>query len=493
MTENDPSRGENTSPKNDVPPHGGASNAASSTMGASNPAQNAAPFSGGLPRRGGGDQKAGRTEPTFSGPRVTSGPMAGPPRGETPRAGSLYGAAPADARRPLEPGPAPGPARVEAPAPGERDRLASGLYADGPARLSGATPRGPNARGANASSPNERRQNGRNQPGENRPLGSARKAGEASAKQGGWLSAVLGHDPATRKLVGGAAAIVVVLLGTVGVWSLLGTHHEGIPVIGAPAVPLKDRPSDPGGMQIMSDDTGASDVSGKGQVHLAPPPEQPDAQALAREAADAQETKKPVPPAPEAVSPAQETPGATPDATSPAAPSETLPALSSTSSADASSADAQPESPAPRKTKAPEPVRSEPVRPEPRAPESRKPEAHRKAAAEAPVEAHRSEPAHEKPHEKPLPAPVAAPASGGHYAVQLAALDSEAQAKKAWATYQRKSPQLLGGRTPVYSQVTRGGRSFTRLRVGGFPDMKAARLFCARLHADSVGCAPASF
>lgn len=98
-----------------------------------------------------------------------------------------------------------------------------------------------------------------------------------------------------------------------------------------------------------------------------------------------------------------------------------------------------------------------------------------------------------------LPAPAAEPSApaattaSGHFAVQLGALDSPALAHKAWETSKRKAPDLLGGHTPVYSQVTRDGHTYTRLRVSGFEDMKAARAFCAKLHAQSVNCAPAAF
>ncbi|WP_051528438.1 hypothetical protein [Asaia astilbis] len=91
---------------------------------------------------------------------------------------------------------------------------------------------------------------------------------------GGGLSAVLGSDVMTRRLVYGAAGLGALLVVGVGGWSLLGGHSGGIPVIGPPPGPVRDRPADPGGMQIMSG--GADlDVTGKGEAHLAPEPEQP--------------------------------------------------------------------------------------------------------------------------------------------------------------------------------------------------------------------------
>ncbi|MXV44040.1 SPOR domain-containing protein [Saccharibacter sp. 17.LH.SD] len=302
---------------------------------------------------------------------------------------------------------------------------------------------------------------------------------------GGFLSSLLGHDPVTRKLMSVALAIVVVLLSVLGGWFLLGHKNQDIAVIGPPEFPVKERPADPGGMQIMSDDTANSDVTGKGTVHLAPPPEQPDARVIARrEEEDAKAAKA----ASASASAAQATshvnnkvsvPQSDVKSTSPAvtsAPStppvkqesQSSPGKLNHAEDDASDTDEEP---------------------------SKKPAKH--VVSERPL-ALKKDGAMASPHHDVLPPPVAQAASEddsskeihGSYQVQLAALDSEAQAAHAWKTFSAKAPDVLTGHQPHYQKIVRNGRMFVRLRVGGFHDLKAARLFCARLHAQSMACSP---
>lgn len=116
-----------------------------------------------------------------------------------------------------------------------------------------------------------------------RPLGRmAEREGDRYGGRANFLSSFMGSQSGTRGLMflGVAGAALLLVVG--GVWSWMVTHHpSGIPVIGPPPYPVKDRPADPGGMMIMSDDTTKSDVTGRGTVHLAPPPEQPDVSLLA--------------------------------------------------------------------------------------------------------------------------------------------------------------------------------------------------------------------
>ncbi|MFT9220286.1 SPOR domain-containing protein [Gluconobacter oxydans] len=319
-----------------------------------------------------------------------------------------------------------------------------------------------------------------------------RPAAAGSASGAGRLTSVLGNDPATRKLVGGAVGIGVVLLLAVGGWSLMGSHHGGIPIIGPPPGPVKDRPADPGGMQIMGGDDGDTDMTGNGEAHLAPGPEQPDTKALARQYG--------VPPGtPAAEAPKTDAPkaeGAAPD-NAPAAQTPAIP----------------PEAAAPADTGQMSPGTALPAT----VPE--KPQDQAAAPAEAPKAAPPKEapkkeeaPVHHaaRPVEKPLPAPVpdpenvgppkaAAPAaekaetSGGTHEVQLGALDSEAAARKEWDSLRHQAPALFAGHTPLFEKTTRGDHTFVRLRIGGFADLKSARAYCVKLHAQSVACTPAQF
>ncbi|GBQ06932.1 SPOR domain-containing protein [Saccharibacter floricola] len=318
-------------------------------------------------------------------------------------------------------------------APRQDERLNNSPYADGPRARLGSAPEGEGA---------------------GPPLGPSR---------GGAFSAILGHDPATRKLMGFALALVAVLLLIAGIWSLIGNRHQGIPVIGPPAFAVKDRPTDPGGMQIMSDDTAHSDVTGTGAVHLAPPPEQPDARLLAhREETGAQ---------PAAARPAGEAVN-TPSSSQPQPQTQQQTAAPSQ----------QPSAPA----EAPSSHVASPVPPH---------DAHKDVEKAAPKTSALSPPVAPQAEEassSDTPATDETSAEG-RYQVQLGALDSQAKAEHAWASFQHKAPDIVGGHTPRYQAISRNGKNFVRLRIGGFANAKAARHFCARLHAQSLACAPVAF
>ncbi|AFV99771.1 hypothetical protein BAR24_07920 [Gluconobacter oxydans] len=316
-----------------------------------------------------------------------------------------------------------------------------------------------------------------------------------NTERAGGVASLLGSDPATRKLVGGAVGIGAVLLLAVGGWSLTGGHHGGIPIIGPPPGPVKDVPADPGGMQIMGSDSGDTDLTGNGEAHLAPGPEQPDAKALAR-----QYGVQPGAPAAPADKPA-----VTADAQSPdAKPSVGTPPASPDTSADKAPAPAD-TSKAPVENATPnaeqddaEPAKAAPEKPVP-APKPKAPEVPvHKAAPVVPA----------KPVQKPLPPPVPEPENvapaqkaaatpkaetGGAREVQLAALDSEAAARKEWESLRHQAPALFAGHSPLFEKTAHGDKTFVRLRIGGFEDLKAARAYCVKLHAQSIACTPAQF
>lgn len=272
---------------------------------------------------------------------------------------------------------------------------------------------------------------------------------------GGGLSAVLGSDVMTRRLVYGAAGLGALLVVGVGGWSLLGGHSGGIPVIGPPPGPVRDRPADPGGMQIMSG--GADlDVTGKGEAHLAPEPEQPRPEALAARSA--------------------------PEAPASAAAAKTDGAGSTVPSESSVASDAQPPAPV---TPAGETARSDQSA-------VQSPAVPVKAAPEKPSVA---TPVPQKPVAAPAPepAPAAKSAIAGQFMVQLAALGSDADAKATWSKLSKQASDLLSDREPTIEQKTINGHVFYRLRLGGFETSQAARAFCVRLHARSIACTPAVF
>jgi cell division protein FtsN len=89
------------------------------------------------------------------------------------------------------------------------------------------------------------------------------------------------------------------------------------------------------------------------------------------------------------------------------------------------------------------------------------------------------------------PAPVKTASTAGGYVLQIGAYKSEAEAKTAWKTYQRKHP-LVGGYTSNIKRVDLGAKGvWYRLRIGSFADRGAAGALCTKLKADGGGCFPA--
>jgi hypothetical protein len=290
-------------------------------------------------------------------------------------------------------------------------------------------------------------------------------------------------DAWTRRLIYAAAGIGAVLLAAVGGWTLMSGHRGGIPVLGPPPGPVRVKPVNPGGMEVADSSGAETDMTGHGDAHLAPGPEQPDPTALARQygttppatggdagsarSADADGAK---------ATPSQATAPASPsdDRTSPSAPAD-APSQASSAAAHAPSVP----SPAPHA-----------------APAQATPSSH-----EAPATPVAGPPRQPAPAAKPAPeatradtgTDVGGAAQGGQHMVQLAAVETEAQAHEEWARLQHRAPDLLSGRSPVVLPVDRGGRTLYRLRVSGFADLAASRAFCAKLRAEQVACTPAAF
>lgn len=79
---------------------------------------------------------------------------------------------------------------------------------------------------------------------------------------------------------------------------------------------------------------------------------------------------------------------------------------------------------------------------------------------------------------------------GGKEAVQLGAFPQEALARSAWTALVGKFPDLLEGSEQRIEMVERQGRTFWRLRAGGFSDIADARRVCAALTAGGAECVP---
>ena len=265
-----------------------------------------------------------------------------------------------------------------------------------------------------------------------------------------------GMDPGTRLLALFAGGIGALLVVVVGGWSLVGHHETGIPIVDAPAGPVRIKPVDPGGMQL----TGVQNLAqtnGSAASGLAPGPETAQPQALQAQVDAARQADAPVAPA---VAPAKQ----------PVA-QMALPPAAAPPAASGSQEPAKPVAAAP--TAAPTDSASTAV----------------PDAAEAPVAADDDQAA-----TAPTPAahPPAPPAIRG-VAVQLAAVDSEAAAHAEWARLSHRAPGLFAHRMPAIIPVNHGGKSFFRLRTTGFASAPEATAFCSHAKAQGIACTLADF
>lgn len=264
-----------------------------------------------------------------------------------------------------------------------------------------------------------------------------------------------GMDPGTRLLALFAGGIGALLVLVVGGWSLVGHHETGIPIVDAPAGPVRIKPIDPGGMQL----TGVQNLTqtnGSAASGLAPGPETAQPQALQAQVDAARQAD--APPAP--VAPAKQP---------------------------VTQAGVPPVAPPPVVSDAGQPTT--PVAAAPAAPAGSVPAPSPDTAATAPV-------AGDENDQADAPAPVvrpAVPTATRGVAVQLAAVDSEAAAHSEWARLSHRAPGLFAHRTPAVIPVSHGGKSFFRLRTAGFASTTEATAFCGRAKAQGVACTVADF
>ncbi len=237
-------------------------------------------------------------------------------------------------------------------------------------------------------------------------------------------------DPATKRLAIIGGGIAAVLLAIGGAWSLTGHHAAGVPVVQADSRPLRTKPVNAGGMQVAGQNDAILSGAADGKDSMAPPPEVPAPQALKEQAAQQLAARQAAAAAPAPASPVQ-----------PVSASSTIPSSPPLSVA------AMPEQP---------PARPAPVR--------------RVSATSQ------------------LPS-----ALGGRAVVQLAALGSEQSAMLEWQRLTHRMPDLLGGRQPSVQKTEAHGKTFFRLRTGGFTDIAQATAFCQEVRAKGGGCALARF
>lgn len=265
-----------------------------------------------------------------------------------------------------------------------------------------------------------------------------------------------GMDPGTRLLALFAGGIGALLVVVVGGWSLVGHHETGIPIVDAPTGPVRIKPIDPGGMQLMGVQNLAQ-TNGSAASGLAPGPEAAQPQALQAQVDAARQAD--APPAP-VIAPEKQ-PVASGDAPAAAAP--------------VASGSAEPAAPvAAVPTTAPTNGAAG-VAPDAATPAASSDDDDQAASA-------------------PVPAAQPAAASDTHgVAVQLAAVDSEAAAHLEWARLSHRAPGLFAHHTPAIVPVSHAGKSFFRLRTSGFASVSEATGFCSHAKAQGIACTLADF
>lgn len=274
-----------------------------------------------------------------------------------------------------------------------------------------------------------------------------------------------------------AYTIVAVIAGA-GVWAFYGDRivdqikggEREVPVIRADISPIKERPENPGGLQVPNRDklvynriqSGGGELNeGSAVERLLPPPETP-LPSPQQDTSAAALTPEPI--TPQATVDTQEAPKA-PPAPPPPGPTQLTKQTIRAESALA---------PAP------------PVEPK-AAVEKATLEAATKAVA-APTETENKTTA---PEQHVAAAISARPSpSNTDYRVQLAAARSAEAAAKEWDRLLGKNKDLLGAFGPAVTKVDLGASKgiFYRLRVGPLKDNAAAKALCQSLAQRKVGC-----
>ncbi len=94
-----------------------------------------------------------------------------------------------------------------------------------------------------------------------------------------------------------------------------------------------------------------------------------------------------------------------------------------------------------------------------------------------------------KPVPAPLPAPTAQPAPTGDVYIQFAALRSQAEANRLWQKIQAKHSDLIAGHPHMVQDVNIPGKgTFYRLRATGFSSKSVANAICSTLKSRGQDC-----
>ncbi len=350
---------------------------------------------------------------------------------------------------------------------------AGGLHADPEGR-------GPPSDTKPANRPDRREvgaQRGAVHPGD--PYGEVDLLDDGGRRPGGWRSGIA---------IGTALTVFAGVLWYAYGWGIERLASTRLPLIVADTTPIKSRPEDPGGVEVLHQDVAvlndaAPDPGIPQAERLLPPPEVPQPPLAVAPQAEVPQAEVPQAEAPQAEVPPAEVPPAVSVAKVEellGPPLETAAGLRGKKSvAEAAPPPAVPlavpqtaplTAPETAQVKLPE-AAPEPVLPEPVAETLRVPEP---PAATA----------------EPAPEVAALPdAKTGGFLVQLAALRAKDGARPAWARLQKAHPALLGDRELAIQRVDLGDRGiFYRIQAGFFADRAGAGDLCNALKARGQDC-----
>lgn len=308
-------------------------------------------------------------------------------------------------------------------------------------------------------------------------------------------------------------------------WGVGEVEPEHLPVVQAPSGPIKEKPAEPGGLEVPYTDSAVLNRDGGGEQgarieSLLPPPEEPVEVPPAPPAAEPEpartaETSAPEPAASDAPpEPAPATGPASPEAgepqpaavaaRAPEEPAPEEPAAEAPAPDQAASlpelprAETAAEAPAAEPAEAPADQAPAPEPAEQPAAEAPQPLAEapagetvtaREAPAEPPVEAP-AEPVATSPVQTPgSAAPAPAEVAPGSWMIQLAALRQEAAARQEWQRVQGRHRELLGSMSLQLERADLGERGiYYRVQAGPLPNRATAQDLCAQLKAAGQDC-----
>ncbi|QCE35509.1 SPOR domain-containing protein [Acetobacteraceae bacterium] len=277
-----------------------------------------------------------------------------------------------------------------------------------------------------------------------------------------------------RLLGVGFILLALIVLGFT-VWRFVNTSHKDlIPVIAPPSGPERERPEDPGGLQI--DDFGSMEEEDQEKnVRLAPPPETPDRHLLeeqheAFERHRLEEEKQAQLQKEREEKVAEE---------AKAKKEEKLSAREKAKSHSKSSL-----SDGGVKEKAKEDVKPEAIVPEETAGDSSFDLDARMSSLSSENKSHKKQSIADS--SKVLSQQV----NAGHYEIQIAAYKTEDEALSKWQDFLNKDAEDFQSHNPVVIEVQTKHGSLYRLRTGGFSSSDEAKAFCASIKSFNIPCNP---